>query len=410
MSTRDEEIVYSQLMNNAPKAEASAVTLESEANLHNAEQSIVSTDDYSSTADAKLDSAINEWLNSRGFNYNTATDKDYQEYVKQFKQNAQTGRQLSKQTAKTLANGYNPTYADAVASEVYNQQMENITDAIPTFKNLATQQYNAEQAKLGNVVNLYSNESQRDYNRYRDTVSDNKNFLNYLYDRYATDRQSDIENDAYNASIYDTKLSAAQSNLAEARNYDNQRYLYDTQSADNVAQIAEQEYENNQKINYEKALDEYEAKITEQEDKKNGTKNANAIFAGMKSKDDFDKVSFDSKGVIDEEDIDDSEKIFDDSGIVTYEVYAKEYIDNQFALGNIDKDEKDYLYQKAGITGESSSYYNSGIADSFISAYSLDRANDDYIKTQLAIGYEKGQIGLADVQYIKNKFNIKGEL
>lgn len=260
MSVKDEEKVYNELMQNAPTAEQSASTLKSAAALQNAEQTGTMPTAYTgSTADEKLDEAINKWLSSRGFNYNTANDKDYQTYVQQFKQNATKGRELSKQTATQLANGYNPTYADTVASEVYNQQLENVTNAIPTFKSLAEQQYNAEQTRQGNIANLYATQAQTDYSRYRNTVADNKNYLEYLYNRYATDRQSDVEQNANKASIYGSQLSATQNNLSEARSYNNQNYLYNTQSAESRANIAEQEYENNQKIAYDKAKAEYDA-------------------------------------------------------------------------------------------------------------------------------------------------------
>ncbi len=233
MAVYDEEKLYNELMNGAPSAEQSTATLNSAAALKSGEGYAAPGEYTGGIADQKLDEAINKYLNSRGFNYNTADDPDYQAYVREYKENAKQGRELSRATANTLANGYNPTYADTVSDEVYNSYMENI----------------------------YSTQAQKDYGRYRDTVGDKKNFLNYLYDRYATDRQSDVQQNADKASIYGTRLSSAQSNLENARSVDNQRYLYNTQSADNRAQLAQQERENQQKIEYMKAEDAYNAKV-----------------------------------------------------------------------------------------------------------------------------------------------------
>lgn len=261
MSVKDEEKVYRELLQNAPNNQQSTATIQSQKALQNAENSI--STEYTGKADAKVDEAINKYLNSRGFNYNTADDEDYQNYVAEVRQNALQGRDISKKTANTLANGYAPTYADTVASEVYNSQLENITDAIPTFKNLAQQQYYNEQARQAEIANLYAQQAQQEYSRNRDTVNDNKAFLNYLYDRFITDTQSDVQQNADNASIYATQLNSAQNNLAEAQSYGNKRYLYNTQSADNRATLAQQEYENNQKIEYQKAEDEYNARVAE---------------------------------------------------------------------------------------------------------------------------------------------------
>ena len=261
MAVYDEEKLYNELMNGAPSAEQSTATQNSAAALKTGESYAAPGEYTGGIADRKLDEAINKYLNSRGFNYNTAEDPDYQAYVKEYNENAKQGKTLSRATAKTLANGYNPTYADTVADEVYNSYMENVTDAIPQFKNLAALENSGRENQLANAVNIYSTQAQRDYGRYRDTVGDKKNFLNYLYDRYATDRQSDIQQNADRASIYGTRLSSAQSNLENARSIDTQRYLYNTQSADNRAQLAQQERENQQKIAYQKAEDAYNAKI-----------------------------------------------------------------------------------------------------------------------------------------------------
>ena len=62
--------------------------------------------DYNNTADGKLDAAINKYLNAKGFNYNTANDKDYQKLIHQSKKNAGKGKEQSVLLANQFANGY----------------------------------------------------------------------------------------------------------------------------------------------------------------------------------------------------------------------------------------------------------------------------------------------------------------
>lgn len=407
MAVYDEEKLYNELMNGAPSAEQSAETLNSAAALKEGEGYAAPGEYTGGIADQKLDEAINKYLNSRGFNYNTADDPDYQAYVREYNENAKQGRELSRATAKTLANGYNPTYADTVSDEVYNSYMENVTDAIPQFKNLAAMENSGRENQLANAVNIYSTQAQKDYGRYRDTVGDKKNFLNYLYDRYATDRQSDVQQNADKASIYGTRLSSAQSNLESARSIDNQRYLYNTQSADNRAQLAQQERENQQKIAYMKAEDEYNAKVAaakekakeKQQNKKNAgkTENANAILASMGvSKEDF-APGTDTK---------DPGKLYVENGAVNYTVYAQTYIDTKYKEGYLNDDERDYLYEKLGITSDGSKY-NSELADSYAITMGLDKMNNkNWIKSTIIQGHNMGQLSSADVSYLSAKYGL----
>ncbi len=403
MAVYDEEKLYNVLMNGAPSAEQSTATQNSAAALKTGESYAVPGEYTGGIADQKLDAAINKYLNSRGFNYNTADDPDYQAYVKEYNENAKQGRELSKATAKTLANGYNPTYADTVSDEVYNSYMENVTDAIPQFKNLAATVNSGRENQLANAVNIYSTQAQKDYGRYRDTVGDKKNFLNYLYDRYATDRQSDVQQNADKASIYGTRLSSAQSNLESARSIDNQRYLYNTQSADNRAQLVQQERENQQKIAYQKAEDAYNARIKkekeEQKKKKNAgkTENANAVLASMGvSKEDF------SPGT----DTKDPGKLYVENGAVNYTVYAQTYIDTKYKEGYLNDDERDYLYGKLGITSDGSKY-NSELADSYAITMGLDKMNNkNWIKSNIIQGHNLGQLSSADVSYLSAKYGL----
>ena len=151
-----------------------------------------------------------------------------------------------------LSGGYNPTYADTVADEVYNDRMGNISDAESTFRGLAQQDYQSKQEKNANVLNLYNTLEGTDYSRNRDTVGDYKNYLNLLASRYSTDRQADTNLDSANNDVYSAKLNGAVNNLSSARAADSQRYLYDTVSANQLAQNAQAERENAQKIEYDK--------------------------------------------------------------------------------------------------------------------------------------------------------------
>lgn len=283
MATKEEQL-YEQLLASAPGDTVSAETKDSAAQLAAAENTVI-PNNYSGSYDSKVNAAINKWLADKGFSYSPAADKNYQAYLKEYELGANRGRELSSVTAHMLANGYAPTYADAVADGVYNQHMMSAGDAAPSFKSLAQQEYTGNNNRLANGVNIYSALDSTDYSRSRDVTADYKNYLNYLYNRYSTDRQSDVDRDSANADIYSAKLASAQSSLSDMRNYNNQRYLYDVQSADSKAKLAENEYENNQKIAYSKAEDSYKAKVnTQQAAQKATTKEQEAKDKAIENK------------------------------------------------------------------------------------------------------------------------------
>ena len=408
MSVNSEEKIYNDLMNEVPSQTVSGDTKQSAAALAGAESTATGqADDYKSTYSGKLDDAISNYLTGRGFEYDPMQDKAYQQYRKEFAQNAAMARDTSRNTANQLSGGYNPTYADTVANEVYNERMGNISDAESTFRGLAQQDYQAKQEKNANVLNLYNTLEGTDYSRNRDTVGDYKNYLNLLASRYSTDRQADVNLDSANNDVYSAKLNGAVNNLSSARAADSQRYLYDTVSANQLAQNAQAERENSQKIEYEKNKAAYEAYIKAQkaaekakakaEKNKGKTENANAVFASMGvTKDDF------KKGKGNKED----GALYKEGGAVNYTVYAQTYIDEKYREGYINDDERDYLYKKIGITSDGSKY-NSELADSYATTMGLDKQkNKKFIRGSLIQGHNMGQLSAADVAYLSAKYGL----
>ncbi len=408
MSVNSEEKIYNDLMNEVPSQTVSGDTKQSAAALAGAESTATGqADNYKSTYSGKLDDAISNYLTGRGFEYDPMQDKAYQQYRKEFAQNAAMARDTSRNTANQLAGGYNPTYADTVADEVYNDRMGNISDAESTFRGLSQQDYQAKQEKNANVLNLYNTLEGTDYSRNRDTVGDYKNYLNLLASRYSTDRQADVNLDSANNDVYSAKLNGAVNNLSSARAADSQRYLYDTVSANQLAQNAQAERENAQKIEYERNKAAYTAYTKAQkaaekekakaEKNKGKTENANAVFASMGvTKNDF------KKGTGNKED----GALYKEGGAVNYTVYAQTYIDEKYREGYINDDEKDYLYKKIGITSDGSKY-NSELADSYATTMGLDKQkNKKFIRGSIIQGHNMGQLSAADVAYLSAKYGL----
>lgn len=260
-------------MNSAPAAQMSAESRAAAAETA-AQENAAAKVDYSTTADGKLDEAINSYLNKNGYKYNLNQDDAYREFAREHSQNALRGGELSRERAGALANGYQPTYASAVASEIAGEQAARVGEYIPQFEALAARENAARQQSDANLINIYNNIAGTEYNRNRDTQNDRLNYLNYLANKYATERQADAAADSNRAQIYATQLGAAANDLADARTLDNKRMQFDTVSADTRAKISESDYEAQRKLDYTKAKDAYNDRIAAQKAAKTAAEKA----------------------------------------------------------------------------------------------------------------------------------------
>lgn len=254
MAVNNEEKVYNEIISSVPGSGASTAALAQAENL--AQQQ---SGGYSGTYNGKLDSAIGEWLLNRGFDYDPSQDKTYQLYRQNYKKNSAAARNLSRQTANSLANGYNPTYADAVASSVYNDRMSGIDDNSMMFKDLYIQDRAAEQNRLLNKVNIYSTLDKSEYDKKQDLSADYKNYLNALATRYNADRQSEIGAAKVASDVYEQILNAE-----EIRHTAERKKEY----RDRIAQEQAQFY--NPANRSEEGIGGYNEIITPQSSKKTG--------------------------------------------------------------------------------------------------------------------------------------------
>ena len=269
-------------MNSAPTAQVSAESRAAAAAMA-AQENAAAQADYSTTADGKLDEAINSYLNKNGYKYSLNQDDAYREFAREHSQNALRGQELSRENAGALANGYDPTYASAVASEIAGEQAAKVGEYIPQFESLAAQENAANQQADENLINIYNNIAGTEYSRNRDAQSDRIDYLNYLANKYAAERQNDSTLDSARAEIYNTRLSGAVSDLTDARSLDTQRAQYDTVSANTRADIAEDDYEAARKLAYTKAKDAYDDRVDAEKAEAKTSANAEKTAAKEKT-------------------------------------------------------------------------------------------------------------------------------
>ena len=105
--------------------------------------------------------------------------------------------------AQAATGGYGSTYASAVGQQAYDSYMSQLSDKSLDIYDRVYQQYLNEGQELYNRLNMVNNQDSIDYGRYRDTVSDYYNDLNYYAGRYDSSYNQDF-------GEYQTDLSAKQ--------------------------------------------------------------------------------------------------------------------------------------------------------------------------------------------------------
>lgn len=255
-----EEKKYNDLMGSTPAASGSSATAQAAAELAAAEQAAQNID-YSRTADGRLDRAINDALSKSGFKYDVSKDKAYQDFAREYSQNALRGREAAQNTANQLSGGWTPTYAGTVGNEVLNDNLTHIANYSPSFRAAAAQEAADSAAQSVNAAQIYGAMADTDYSRKREAVNDAKNFVNYLASRYSNEAQNDIQRQGIESDVWRSRLQGAANDLSDTRQIENAQYLLNTQSAANRAKLAEDAYEFNQKQAYTAAEDAYKDRV-----------------------------------------------------------------------------------------------------------------------------------------------------
>lgn len=219
--------------------------------------------EFSSEYTPKKETALNDYLNRKPFEYNADTDKSYNIY----KRNYETaGKKAMKDTigqATALTGGYGSSYAETAGQQVYNQYMAELESQLPQFESAAFDRYNQEGNKLLNYYELLRSAESDDYNRYLDEKAD--------YDA-ETARLKGLWDDSYNKDYTAYRDNVSDTQYAEQMAYQRERdAISDQRYADELAYQKEQDALNQAALDaeilaankptpaqYQKAIDAYQ--------------------------------------------------------------------------------------------------------------------------------------------------------
>lgn len=155
--------------------------------------------DYQSKYNSQIDSIIDSILNRPNFDQNSVYDTDlYKNYREQYMQQGNKAMRDTIGNISGMTGGYGSTYATAAGQQAYDNHISQLGDKTLDIYDRVYQQYLNEGQELYNQLGMVNNQDNIDYGRYRDTVSDYYNDLNYYAGRYDSSYAQDFGEYTYN--------------------------------------------------------------------------------------------------------------------------------------------------------------------------------------------------------------------
>ena len=187
---------------------------------------------YQSQWQNSLQETIDKIMNREKFSYDLNGDALYQQYKDQYTTQGQMAMMDTMGQAAALTGGYGNSYASTAGNQAYQGYLQQLNDRVPELYQLALDKYNQEGQDMLNQYALLGEQENRDYSRYRDTVSDWNAERDYLAGRYDSERSydygkySDERNFDYGVYADDVNNQWKQKEFDEALRQYNEQFAY----------------------------------------------------------------------------------------------------------------------------------------------------------------------------------------
>lgn len=180
-------------------------------------------DEFDSRYDDMIQDILGDIMNRPDFSYtgeDMANDDLYKMYRDQYIRNADRAMRDTMGAASALSGGYGNSYAAAVGQQAYNNQIAALNDKALEFYDRAYQRYQDAGQELYNQIGLVTGLDDRDYDRYRDEVSDyftNRDYYNNRYNQeYGYDYGRYQDDIAYEQWLEEMQFQKDQAAQAQA--------------------------------------------------------------------------------------------------------------------------------------------------------------------------------------------------
>ena len=198
--------------------------------------------DFVSKYDSQIDSIVNNILNREQFDPNSVYDTDlYKNYREQYMQQGNKAMRDTIGNISGMTGGYGSTYATAAGQQAYDGYLSQLGDKTMDIYDRVYQQYLNEGQELYNQLGMVNNQDNIDYSRYRDTVGDYYNDLNYYAGRYDSSYAQDFGEYQYGQDAQRWAEEYAYQKTQDALAQSNWQTQFDYQKQQDALQYALQQ-------------------------------------------------------------------------------------------------------------------------------------------------------------------------
>lgn len=127
---------------------------------------------YQSTWQDQLKDIANRILNREKFSYDFNADPLYNQYKSQYVNQGRMAMMDTMGQAAAMTGGYGNSYAQGVGQQAFNGYLQQMNNIIPELYQLALNQHQMEGDELTSKFAVLGAQDDKDYGRYRDTMSD----------------------------------------------------------------------------------------------------------------------------------------------------------------------------------------------------------------------------------------------
>ena len=127
---------------------------------------------YQSKWQTKINDMLGQYMNRDKFSYDVNEDALFQQLKDQYAMMGQQAMMDTMGQASALTGGYGNSYAQGVGQQAYQGYIQQLTDRVPDFYQMALNQYLNEGDQMRDNMSLLMQQEDFDYGRYRDQLAD----------------------------------------------------------------------------------------------------------------------------------------------------------------------------------------------------------------------------------------------
>ena len=135
---------------------------------------------YQSKWQTKINDMLGQYMDREKFSYDVNEDALFQQLKEQYAMMGQQAMMDTMGQASALTGGYGNSYAQGVGQQAYQGYIQQLTDKVPDFYQMALNQYLNEGDQMRDNMSLLMQQEDFDYGRYRDQIADQENAYDKL--------------------------------------------------------------------------------------------------------------------------------------------------------------------------------------------------------------------------------------